>query len=126
MNNTEIRSLSFMQDCYSSDILCTILGVRPLQSRIYWLLSQKPLTVRDIAEEVDRDRTSAQRALQDLVSLGLVYRKHMQVMKGRKYSYHAIGDERLKNTLQQALDRFYQKLSDDIRQMNFTQETEKQ
>ena len=79
---------------------------RDIQSRIYWSLDGERL-VEEVAESVGRDRTSVQKALNDLVMMGLVTRRRVESVRGRRYSYRSVDTDALKRKLIEELDAYY-------------------
>jgi len=113
-SSKENRSLTHIEESCSEDALCRVLGIRNLQTRIYWLLVGREMEISDIATIVNRDRTSVQRTVQDLIIAGLVTRKHLSVKRGRKYAYRSISVDALKKKLNRELDLYYEKLRREI------------
>lgn len=91
--------------------------MRELQTRIYWLISDDELDTPDIAEIVGRDRSSVQRALQDLVALGLATRTSLPVEKGRKFGYRGVSVEKLRGKLAQVANEYHEKVLGDIQKL---------
>jgi predicted transcriptional regulator len=106
-----------MEDICGDDVLCSILGLRELQTRIYWLLVEKDMEISEIAGAVERDRSSVQRAVNDLISLGLVTRRPKPMKRGRKYVYKGISKQKLKQKLNHELDTYYRKVKKEIQQI---------
>lgn len=106
-----------MEEVCGDDVLCSILGLRELQSEVYWLLTEKDMEVPEISKSVKRDRSTVQRVVQDLISLGLVTRKPKSMKKGRKYVYKSISTQKLKQKLNHELDAYYKKVKKEIQQI---------
>lgn len=117
MYSKEIRSLAYQEEACGDNLLCCILGLRDLQTRIYWLISENEMETADIAKKIDRDRTSIQRALQDLITVGLVTRTSLPVKKGRKFAYKGVSIDKLKHKLNQVADEYHEKIKNDIRNL---------
>ncbi len=114
MNRREMPSLSRRDDLCRHDILCSILGLRGLQSEVYWTLSGRDMETPEIARRVGRDRTSVQRAVQDLIALGLATRRPLPTRRGRKYSYSGICSDKLRERLRRELDAYYDRVYKEI------------
>jgi len=114
MTRREMPSLSRRDDLCRHDILCSILGIRGLQSEVYWLLAGKDMETPEIAKRVGRDRTSIQRTVQDLIALGLATRRPLPTRRGRKYSYSSISREKLRERLKGELDAYYERVAKEI------------
>jgi predicted transcriptional regulator len=110
MRHGEVRSLAARPDVCCDDILCTLLGLRRLQAQIYRLLEGGEMDVPNIAAAVRRDRTSVQRAAQDLVTAGLVTRRELPSERGRKYGYRGIDSKLLRERLLSELEAYYKRL----------------
>ena len=63
--------------------------------------------MEDIIGKVDRDRTSIQRSLGDLMKAKLITRKKLPTKRGRKYSYKSIDIDSLKIKLMSELNSNY-------------------
>ena len=109
----ELASLS-RRKITCDDVLCGLLGLGQLQVRIYWLLSRDELEVSEVASEMGRDRTSVQRALQSLISAGLVTRRPMPARRGRRYSYRGVPVAELKRMLHQVLEGYRRNIAAQI------------
>jgi len=117
MTRREMPSLSRRDDLCRHDILCSILGIRGLQSEVYWLLAGKDMETPEIAKRVGRDRTSIQRTVQDLIALGLATRRPLPTRRGRKYSYTGVSRSNLRRRLTTELDAYYGQLKKKINQV---------
>ncbi|MFC2162613.1 helix-turn-helix domain-containing protein [Candidatus Altiarchaeota archaeon] len=109
-------SMARSNDTCGEDILCCILGLRDIESRTYWLLRKKEMEVDEIAKGMDRDRSSIQRILTNLIVAGLITRRQLHVKRGKKYIYKTITPKELKRLLNQELDIQYENLKGKIDQ----------
>ncbi|MFB6245625.1 MAG: helix-turn-helix domain-containing protein [Candidatus Nanohaloarchaea archaeon] len=57
------------------DIIFSVFGLNDLQKSIFRELEDSKLTVKEVAESVDRNRSTVQRALQELLESDLVMRE---------------------------------------------------
>jgi len=110
----EVCSIVHMEEICGDDVLCSILGLRELQTNIYWLLTENGMEISELSGAVDRDRSTVQRAVQDLVSLGLVIRRPKSGKRGRKFVYKRLSTQKLKQKLTHELDTYYKKLEKEI------------
>jgi len=72
--------------------MCCIFDIKPLDVAVYLtLLKNGPSKVSAIAELLNRDRSTIQRSMQNLIRAGLVRRKQVNLKKGGYfYRYEAI------------------------------------
>ena len=115
----EIPSFGQKISLCREDALCGILGLGSLETRAFWVLKEKgsPMVAMDVADALERDRTSVQRALKALVALGLAARKRIPSKRGRKFAYEAVDSDRLKEVLNIRLDAFYAAMREQIESM---------
>jgi len=73
-------------------IMCCIFGIKPFDVAVYLtLLKEGTSRVNTIAELLNRDRSTVQRSFQNLVNVGLVKRKQVNLKGGGYfYNYEAI------------------------------------
>ena len=116
MDAADIVSYGLRADLCREDALCSIMGIRGLHSSIFRMLTEKggSLEVADIAKACGRDRTSVQRALQEMAAIGMVTRKRLPSKRGKKFSYKAIGRDRLRSMLKERLDDYYKAMKGQI------------
>ncbi|WP_456482583.1 helix-turn-helix domain-containing protein [Methanopyrus sp.] len=96
------------------DVLRCVLGLRDVEVDAYFaLLERGEATVQDLAEELDRDRTTVQKALKSLVYAGLVTRrKETRPRGGFVYVYEAVPFEDARKIVLRALDEWYEAVKD--------------
>jgi len=92
------------------DVLKCVLGLRDAEVDVYFrLLELGEATVYDLAEDLNRDRTTIQKALKSLVHAGLVNRrKETRPRGGYVYVYEPIPFEEAKEIILRALDEWYE------------------
>lgn len=117
MRLPESKSISRRTDVCANDVLGCLLGLRDLESKAYWTLLSGGCGTVELAQKLDRDRTSIQRALSNLVSAGLVARKPLPVKKGRKYAYQAISVSQLKRFLNDELENYRSTMAEKIKSL---------
>ena len=105
--DSDLRNMALRSDVCCNELLCCILGLRALESRLYWILTKEEMEMEDILNKVDRDRTSIQRSLGDLMKAKLITRKKLPTKRGRKYSYKSIDVDNLKKKLMSELNSNY-------------------
>ncbi|CAB3288274.1 Transcriptional regulator, TrmB [Methanocaldococcus lauensis] len=97
-----------MQKFTVEDLMRCILGLQEIEIRIYFeLLDMKEATVMEIAERVDRDRTTVQKALRSLMNCGLVEREKITEKSGFKYVYRPVVFKEVKEKMEKLLDEWY-------------------
>jgi len=90
------------------DLMRCILGLQEIEIRIYFnLLENGEGSVLEIAERVNRDRTTVQKALRSLMNCGLVSRKKVTEKVGYKYIYNAVELDKVSDIIEGLLDEWY-------------------
>ncbi|MEO2117682.1 MAG: helix-turn-helix domain-containing protein [Methanocaldococcus sp.] len=90
------------------DLMRCILGLQEIEIRIYFdLLENGEGSVLEIAERVNRDRTTVQKALRSLMNCGLVSRKKVTEKVGYKYIYNAVDLDNVSDIIEELLDEWY-------------------
>ncbi len=90
-----------------------LLDLRPIEIDAYFALKEGSKDVMDLAESINRNRSSAQRILQNLVSKGLAYRKSLSKDEGGYYYlYYASSEEGLKRKMRENLEDMYTKMGE--------------
>ncbi|VVB53466.1 Sugar-specific transcriptional regulator TrmB [uncultured archaeon] len=125
MKSVDMPSLIRRSDVCCRDVLCAVLGLREIETSIYWFVLGKEAQVPEISRAVKRDRTSVQRSVSVLISCGLLTRKRLPVSRGRKYAYTSIPVPELKVRLNDELDGYYGVMQEQIRKIRSPSEKEK-
>ncbi|GBE55369.1 MAG TPA: GntR family transcriptional regulator [Euryarchaeota archaeon] len=77
---TPVRELTLI------DIMGCMFGLKKLETSIYIeLVEENSMTVNDLVERFDKDRSTIQRALQNLTITGLIYREQKNIRNGGYY-----------------------------------------
>lgn len=84
--------------------------------------NEEPMTLDEVAKEMDRDRSTTFRSLQKLVSLGLVVKETKTIKDGGYFHVYSAVDgetfkretERRVKELQKSLDRLLKKFESDM------------
>jgi len=106
-----VRHLMSQQDLEAGDVMHCLLGLRSLEISVYFYLLRGAATVRETAEALGRDRSTVQRAIQNLVSRGLASRRTRTLRRGGYvYIYEAVSLSTLKTRIKEALDTFYRQM----------------
>ena len=90
-----------------------ILGPKALDMDAYkCLLANGPMTAENLGEHLNRERSTAYRSLQNLISSGLVYRETKTIdIGGYYYEYVAIDPVRVKEMLRENIELWYTKVT---------------
>lgn len=94
------------------DIAKCVLGLKNLDLETYRLLvSRGQMTAEELGEHLNRERSTAYRALQNLMSCGLVYRETKTIEGGGYYYvYLALDPCKMKDMIQDNIDSWYEKM----------------
>ena len=107
-----------MQDYLNQDMECEGLlecfhGLTELDKEVFGELTAatEPLTVDEIAERVDRERTTAYRSVQRLVSAGFVQKEQVNYEQGGYYHvFRPTDPDVVAEDLQRMLNDWYAKM----------------
>ncbi|MFW9831810.1 MAG: helix-turn-helix domain-containing protein, partial [Candidatus Thorarchaeota archaeon] len=104
-----VRQIMTQQKVEASDVMHCFLGLRSLEIDTYFYLLKGQATVKEAAEALRRNRSTIQRAIQNLVQRGFAHRRTRTLRKGGyEYVYEAASLSTLKNLIKESLDSFYQ------------------
>lgn len=79
----------------------------------YNLLEEGPLRADELALKIGKDRSTVYRALQKLMTCGMVYRETKSIERGGYYHvYRAISREMLKERLEHCVKDWYARMQD--------------
>jgi predicted transcriptional regulator len=95
------------------DLVQCIMNLGDLELSILKSLMRKgALRSEDLAKEHKRDKSIIHRALQRLMSCGLVYREKKTITKGGYfYVYTPIEKEQIRSKMMECVDRMYKNMS---------------
>ena len=95
------------------DLVQCIMNLGDLELAILKSLMRKgPLRSEDLAKEHKRDKSIIHRALQKLMSCGLVFREKRCIPKGGYfYRYTSIDREQIRSKMMECVDRMYKNMS---------------
>jgi predicted transcriptional regulator len=110
------------------DLFVYLYNLSPLEMDLLLLLmlnNKNPMTLEQVTNEVDRDKSTIFRSLQKLVSLGIVTKETRTVKEGGAYHvYSAIDIETFKSEterrvkdLEKSFHRILKKFEEDIEEM---------
>lgn len=110
------------QDIFRSKRLFKcILGLNRLETRVFeYLLKKRNVSAAELTANISRDRSSIQRALNNLNDLNLIKKSSMSIKeyrdlkddaisgkRGYLYVYNAMKSNKIKNELREILDKWY-------------------
>ena len=115
---------SSMSEQLRGDMQCEGLlecfhGLKQLDKAIFGVLteSEEPLTVDEIAERVDRERSTAYRSVQRLLDTGFIRKEQVNYEQGGYYHvYEPIHAEEIADDMQRMLNDWYAKMGQLIQQ----------
>jgi len=94
-------------------LLECVHGLKQLDRRVFVVLTERaePLTVDEIAAEVDRERSTAYRSVQRLVDSGFVQREQVNYDHGGYYHvFRPTNPEEVADEMQRMLNDWYAKM----------------
>lgn len=89
------------------DIICDVFDLNGLQEDVFEELRNAKLTVQEVSDRVDRNRSTVQRALQDMLDKDLVMREG-KTDKTVYYVYTALPMEEIREVTKEALDTWHE------------------
>ncbi|AEH06413.1 transcriptional regulator, TrmB [Methanothermococcus okinawensis IH1] len=101
-------------------IMCCMFGIKTFDVAVYFSLLKKGASnVNDIAELLNRDRSTVQRAVQNLVNAGLVKRKQINLKEGGYfYKYEAIPFSEVKEIIKCTMEKWCNEVKKWIDEVN--------
>ncbi|MDO9516836.1 MAG: helix-turn-helix domain-containing protein [Methanosarcinaceae archaeon] len=95
------------------DVAKCILGLKTLDMDSYKaLLAHGSMTAEKLGELLNRERSTAYRSLQNLISCGLVYRETRSIdVGGYYYEYVAIDPCEMKKMIKSNIDEWHSKMT---------------
>ncbi|WP_181692078.1 helix-turn-helix domain-containing protein [Natronomonas sp. LN261] len=101
------------QDMQCEGLLECIHGLKGLDKEIFRVLTERsePLTVDQIAEEVDRERSTAYRSVQRLLQSGFVQKDQVNYDQGGYYHvFRPTDPDEIADDMQRMLNDWYAKM----------------
>ena len=98
------------------ELLQCVFNLNPLEVEIYSLLVKKgPMRTDEVAEKINRDRSTAYRCLRHLISCNLCYKKRQCLEAGGHYfMYFAQPPREVKEHLEECVDCWYKRINETI------------
>lgn len=91
------------------DVIFTVFDLNDLQQSIFRELEDHKLTVQDLASRVDRNRSTVQRALQDLMEKDIIMREG-RTDQTVYYLYTTLPLDEIKELTREALDEWHEEV----------------
>jgi len=83
------------------------------------LLETGPLNANDLADMMGKERSTVYRALQKMMTCGMVFRETHSIARGGYYHmYKAIGRCELKEKLEGCVDDWYKRMKDALKDLS--------
>jgi predicted transcriptional regulator len=98
-----------LEDKDEQEIVFDVFDLNRLQKSLFEEMSDAKLTVKELASEVDRNRSTVQRALQDMLDKDLVVREG-KTDKTVYYVYTTLPMDELCEVTRDTLDKWYEKV----------------
>ena len=101
------------QDMECEGLLECIHGLKQLDKDCFRVLveSDEPLTIDEVAERVDRERSTAYRSIQRLLQSGFIQKEQVNYDQGGYYHvYHPTDPSQIANDMQRMLNDWYAKM----------------
>lgn len=99
-----------LEDKDERDIIFEVFDLNGLQRSLFDEMEEAKLTVKDLASRVDRNRSTVQRALQDMLDKDLVMREG-KTDRTVYYVYTTLPMEELRDVTRDTLDRWHERVT---------------
>lgn len=96
------------------DIVFDVFDLNSLQESLFGEMENAELTVKELAERVDRNRSTVQRALQDMLDKDLVLREG-KTDKTVYYVYTTLPKDEICDVTRDVLDDWHQKVKNRLK-----------
>ncbi|ELY47069.1 helix-turn-helix domain-containing protein [Natronorubrum bangense] len=101
------------QDMACEGLLECIHGLKQLDKECFQVMveSDEPLTIDEVAEQVDRERSTAYRSIQRLLQSGFIQKEQINYEQGGYYHVYSPTDpSQIANDMQRMLNDWYAKM----------------
>ena len=106
-------SEQLQQDMKCEGLLECIHGLKQLDKDCFRVMveSEEPLTIDEVADRVDRERSTAYRSIQRLLQSGFIQKEQINYDQGGYYHvYHPTDPNQIANDMQRMLNDWYAKM----------------
>ncbi|MFC4249012.1 helix-turn-helix domain-containing protein [Natribaculum luteum] len=101
------------QDMECEGLLECLHGLKQLDKECFQVLveSEEPLTIDEVANRVDRERSTAYRSIQRLLQTGFIQKEQINYDQGGYYHvYHPADPKQVADDMQRMLNDWYAKM----------------
>ncbi|MFT4892258.1 MAG: putative transcriptional regulator [Candidatus Nanohaloarchaea archaeon] len=98
-----------LEDKDEEQIIFDVFGLNSLQKSLFDEMRNTKLTVKELASEVDRNRSTVQRALQDMLDKDLILREG-KTDKTVYYVYTTLPMSELREVTRDTLEQWHEKV----------------
>lgn len=95
------------------DIIFEVFDLNSLQQEIFYELEDRQLTVKEISNKVDRNRSTVQRALQDMMDKDILMREG-KTDKTVYYVYTTLPLDQLKRITMETLNEWHSQVQNQL------------
>jgi len=109
----ESMSEYLQQDMQCEGLLECVHGLKELDKECFQVIvrNDEPLTIDEIAEKIDRERSTAYRAVQRLLQAGFIQKEQVNYEQGGYYHvYRPTDPDRVADDMQRMLNDWYAKM----------------
>jgi len=82
-----------------NDLVAGVLALNDLETSILFFLFDSQLSAVELSATTKKHRSTIQKALSNLMSKGLIIRKKKSLRRGYHYTYTAISEDKIKDTM---------------------------
>ncbi len=109
-----------VEDVDCETVLDCLYDLSKVEKKVLSILGEdEELRTRDVAEEIDKDQSTAYRALEKLVGCGIVYKEKRTIRNGGYYYvYSARPMEHVQEEAKDCLNEWYENMKDAIDNMD--------
>jgi len=118
MHLEKIQAWLKLEETSPEEMLAALFELNETESKAYFALLRKPMSVQELCNKMRKDRTTAQRVLQDLVNKGLAHRiVEKKKGGGINYIYKPISLSDTKEKMDKMVDSWAGFMRHKIREM---------
>ncbi|WP_459202528.1 helix-turn-helix domain-containing protein [Methanococcus sp. CF] len=88
------------------NIMCCVFGLKAFDVAVYFeILKCRPAKINEIADALNRERSTIQRSAQNLMNAGLILRKQINIKEGGYYyNYEAVPFPDVKEKIKKSMN----------------------